>query len=744
MMRFKYLLFIVPISIAFFFIIPSREDMLYPSDFCSFEICARDGTVLREVLSSDYKTSVWIPIEEISPWMIKATIIREDKRFFIHSGVDILAMTRALYDNIRHQKIISGGSTITMQVAKMALNFKNRNIITKFVEIIYALKIDLHLSKKEILGIYLNRAPYGNQTYGAEAASRFYFRKPAHQLSLNESCILSVIPNAPTRLNPYVYPERVIGEKTDVLEILLKNGFVDSLNFELAMKESMRLVQKHINFEAPHFVDYILQKIEKKKIKNLSRIITSIDKDLQKDLGKLLYTTLESLKKYHVGQGALIVMDVERGEILAMVGSRDYFDASEGQVNGCLALRQPGSSIKPFLYVLALASGIAPSYILPDTLIEFHLTDGTIFAPRNYGHRYHGPTRFREALASSFNVPAVYLLEQLGTQRFYNFLHELGFERLNKEANFYGLSLSLGAGEVSLLEMANAYSSLARHGLLDTPKSILKIFETDGQDIAVEGVEQKRVFSREAAYIITHILSDNASRIKAFGEDNPLNLPFPCAAKTGTSKDYRDNWCIGFTSNYVVAVWVGNFDGSPMQGVSGISGAAPLFRDIMIELHRDQYPIQFEQPSALNRIKICAQSGKIASNICSRVIEEIFIPGTEPAESCAEDFSHLDHYSPPSGIALDDKKEIEIVSPSDGDIFKVDPQVSYSSQGITFKVRTNVEVDEIIFKLDDKTLCKRTYPFEYLWIPTTGEHNLEVIALDGGNQKIDKVIFTVY
>ncbi|UCG93068.1 MAG: hypothetical protein JSV97_05020 [candidate division WOR-3 bacterium] len=373
--------------------------------------------------------------------------------------------------------------------------------------------------------------------------------------------------------------------------------------------------------------------------------------------------------------------------------------------------------------------------------------DGTLFAPRNYGERYHGPTRLREALASSFNVPAVYLLDKLGVERFHDFLKELRFTSLNQSSNFYGLSLSLGAGEVTLLEMVNGYRAMARAGFLEQERVISQAYDIHGRKIHEHREEPERVFSREVAYIITDILSDNASRVKSFGEDNPLNLPFACAAKTGTSKDYRDNWCVGFTKNYVVGVWVGNFDGSPMEGVSGISGAAPLFRDIMIELYKNQYPPVFEEPYSLLHLDICAKSGKIAKHSCTRVIEEIFMPGTEPAESCDAHHSRTAYNNTDYGsLALisDDIKGIEIVNPSNGDIFKLDPQVSYASQGIKFKVYVVDDIDEVVFRLNDKILCRTHHPFEYLWVPIPGEHKLEVITGGDGEKKQDEIYFTVY
>lgn len=749
-LRLKKFLFWVlfPCALIVFFAIPPSKTRLYPK-FASCQICDRNGKLLRDILSKDYKTSSWVNLAEISPPMKEATILREDKRFYSHFGIDPISLGRAIFDNIKHRRIVSGGSTITMQVAKMALNLKNRNFFTKILEMIYALKLEIHLSKKEILEIYLNRTPYGNQNYGIEAAANFYFRKSCRQLSLGESCILASIPKSPLKLNPYRNPAAVLQEKNKILKSLLTRHFIDSLNYGCALKESLNIVPGSFNFETPHFVDYIVQKINGLG-KNLpKRIITSLDLDLQHNLEPMLITTLKSLKGYNVNQGAVLVMDTKTGEVLAMVGSKDYFDEEEGQVNGCIALRQPGSSIKPFLYALALESGIPASYVLPDTLLEFQLWDGTKFAPRNYGDKYHGPTRAREALASSFNIPTVYLLEQLGVERFHNLLKELNFTSLSKDASFYGLSLGLGAGEVSLLEMVNGYRSIVREGIWEGERSVLNIK-------GVSNPNSKRVFSKEAAYIITNILSDNSSRIKSFGEDSPLNLPFPCASKTGTTKDFRDNWCIGFTGKYVVGVWVGNFDGSPMEGVAGISGAAPLFRDIMIELHRKGYPPKFEEPASLVHEKVCAKTGKLATAYCPDVIEEIFINGTEPKQSCDIDcsrivavgFSRRDtvrrNLKVASIISHHNENGFEIINPADGDIYKIDPQVSSSAQAISFRVSEDETISEVIFKLDGKIIGQRKYPFEYWWRPTPGEHKLEVIGESKTSQKFDQVSFRVF
>ena len=621
------------LALVAFSILPVNRARLYPGDFNSIQICDRNGELLREILSHDYKTSVWVPLEQISPWMIMATLIREDKRFLFHHGVDIVALVRAAFNNVRAGRVVSGGSTITMQVAKTALQLRKRTLINKIIEMIYALKLELHLSKQEIMEIYLNQIPYGNQTYGIEAAARLYFEKNANQLSLGESSALALVPKAPSLLNPYVAQRLLADMRRDVLTRMYRAGLVNEIECRIAMEEPLLLVDEKLNFEAPHFVDYVLSQLGEGK-DNAVRIVTTLDLSLQKNLQRLLSTTLESMKDYHVTQGAMIVMNVNTGEILAMVGSRDYFDGVEGQVNGCISPRQPGSSIKPFLYALAIQSGMRLSDILPDTLVEFRLRDGTIFAPRNYGHQYHGPTRIREALASSFNVPAVFLIQQLGVHRFYALLKRLGFSGLDKEAAHYGLALSLGVAETTLLELVNAYRVFAMNGNITEAQTLRARYDQQVRKIQLTKQAPQRVFSRDVAYLVTDMLSDNAARFKAFDIDNALHLPFACAVKTGTSKDYRDNWCVGYTNKYAVGVWVGNFTGAPMQGVSGISGAAPLFRSVMLELHRDDDPGIFRCPETLVHQCICAHSGKIARSECTNLIEEAFIAGSEPMDTC--------------------------------------------------------------------------------------------------------------
>ncbi|MGQ9535378.1 MAG: penicillin-binding protein 1C [bacterium] len=725
-------------GIFLFFIIPIKRSFLYP-EFSSFKITDRNGIILREVLSQDSKTSVWKEIRDISPDMIKATIVKEDKRFFLHNGVDLIAAFRAIYENLRYGRVESGGSTITMQVAKIILNHKKRTIFNKIIECLYALKLELYLNKTQILEIYLNRIPYGNQTYGLEAASQLYFQKSSRQLSLGECCILCALPKSPGVLNPFEKSDRLISEKSKILGKLLKEKMIDSLMYDCSIKESQQIKRQNFIFRAPHFVDFVLMQ----KIRKNSTITSTIDYCLQEKLEKMLFTSIKSLRKYNVNQGAIIVMDTRTGEVLAMVGSKDYFEKQEGQVNGCIALRQPGSSLKPFLYILSLENGFPMSYLMNDTILEFKLPDGTIFAPRNYSNKYHRLVRAREALGSSFNVPAVYLLEKIGVENFYSFLTKLHFTSLFKNPNFYGLSLSLGAAEVKLIELVNGYRTIANKGIW-TPYRIIKDEKHD--------IKGERVFSEEAAYIITSVLADNSSRIKAFGDDSPLNLPFPCAVKTGTTKNFKDNWCVGFTEKYTVGVWVGNFDNSPMNGVSGISGAAPLFRDIMIELHKDEYPKNFQEPKTLVHANICARSGMIAGKNCP-VIEEIFIPGTEPKDTCiyCGDWlhSHIAGNISVDTVRLrqivpdqDNTNEFHILHPQNGDIFKIDPQIPIRNQSIAIRINTGNSIKSYALYLNGKLLCEDSP--NYLWQPAPGKYELRAIGKGESKLYEQRILFTVY
>ncbi|MCD6471742.1 penicillin-binding protein 1C [Candidatus Aerophobetes bacterium] len=615
--------------------IPFPRKVLEPASIVSLRILDRNGYLLREVLSDEEGRGRWISFQEISKNIISATLAAEDSRFYEHSGIDIRAISRAIIQNIRARRVISGGSTLSQQVIKNIYHFP-RNWFWKIVEIWYAVRLETSLSKDEIITQYLNRIPYGNQTFGVNAASRFYFDKPPSHLSLAEAAFLAGLPRGPSIYNPYRHFLRAQKRQREVLQRMLNKGMITQEEYKRAFKEPLNLVAPEIAFRAPHFCDFVLSKIPSKKRQNISLIRTTLDFQLQKDVEAILKNYVKSLKKWDVTNAAALIMDNKRGEVLSFVGSADFFNSSHsGQVDGVVSLRQPGSALKPFTYALALEQRMTPATLIAD--VEIHIQTKEIdYVPRNYDGKFHGLVRLREALACSYNVPAIKVLEKIGVESLLHRLKELGFKSLNKRADYYGLGLTLGDGEVTLLELTRAYSTLARGGVFKKERTLLEIKDNQKRTKTFSEYHSIRVFSPQVSYIITNILADRDARIPAFGENSCLSLPFSCAVKTGTSGNFRDNWTIGYTPYYTVGVWVGNFDGKPMRNVSGVSGAGPLFRDIMLLLEkRDKgRNFNFTIPEGLTEVYICPQSGMLVSSSCPGKIKEIFIKGTEPKEVC--------------------------------------------------------------------------------------------------------------
>ncbi len=648
--------------------IPLEKSLFEPERIASLRIFDKHGTLLREVLSSEEGRGRWCSLKEISPNVINAVIATEDSRFFHHPGVDPMALARATWQNIRARRVVSGGSTISMQVIRNIYHplrgrRPERTFSQKLWEAWYALRLERMLSKEEVLLQYLNRVPFGNQTFGIDAAARLYFAKPGAQLSIAEAAFLAAIPNSPTMNDPYRHFNHVSERQRYVLSRMKEKGFISEEERERAEHEPLVILPRTAQFKAPHFTTMILSQLSKEEKLGYLEIHTTLDYNVQKTVELLSQSHLARLKRHNVGNGAVVVIDNRAHELVALVGSKDFFDStSDGQVNGALALRQPGSTLKPFTYGLALENGATAADLLAD--IPREAGDESIdFLPENYDKKYHGPVRMRTALACSYNVPAVRTVEQFGEEVLLQKLHAAGFESLKEPSSFYGVGLTLGNGEVTLLELCNAYSSLANGGewssirFVDSvkgiggfkvqgsrfgvcPKGLLRrgsAFEMDSSQFTIPNV-----FSPQVAYILTDILSDAQARAPAFGVNSSLNLPFPCAAKTGTSKDYKDNWTVGYTPQYTVAVWVGNFNAKPMKMVSGITGAAPLFRDIMLLLHSssarspsDNTPaLQFSKPEGIAGANICPRSGMVVGESCPGEIHEYFIQGSEPKEVC--------------------------------------------------------------------------------------------------------------
>lgn len=751
--------------------LPLPSSRLSPSRFESLFLVDRHGALLREVLSSNEGRSRWLALEQVSPWVTKSLLQIEDRNFYHHRGLDAFALMRAAHQNFTNKKIISGGSTLTQQLARQIYQLPPQPF-GKAAEMWLALRLERSLSKQEILTQYLNRAPFGNQCFGIAAASRLYFNKPAAHLTLAESAYLAGLPQAPSAYDPFRHPRRARARQQRVLLALWRNGVIDSLQFVAASEESLRVAQRPKNFLAPHACDLARELLAEERFTSTSTIRLTLDLAIQRNVEKILSGNLQLLARANVTNGAVLVLDNRTGDVLALAGSGDYFDAEhDGQVNGALALRQPGSALKPFTYGLALERDYTAASILPDIPTNAPIfAGGGDFTPTNYDGRFHGPVRLRTALACSYNIPVVRVLEPMGAELLLQRLQRAGFVSLKQNAQHYGLGLTLGNGEVSLLELTRAYLGLANAGRVKN----LWLF-ADERMPPLAPVEEEEIFSTEISFILGDILRDDAARAPAFGEGSVLDLPFACAVKTGTTKDFRDNWCAGFTSDYTVGVWLGNFDGSAMKKISGVAGAGPIFREVMLMLHRDFEPLPQARPQSLIKAAICTASGMRPNPFCPNQMQEIFpahkTPSTTsdwhrtiaaPALASAQPSAQTLRprvalfypalYQPwakaegiPQPLLLSTAMEtrsnqqsapstqppatsLTITFPDEGDIFKIDPILRQEFQTLLLECVAEERIQQVTWLVDGEILKTVARPFRVRWQLRKGEHVLEARA----------------
>ncbi|NNE90882.1 MAG: penicillin-binding protein 1C [Verrucomicrobiales bacterium] len=599
------LLYIVP----WFFEMPTG---LQEGPLTGLEFTDRDGKPLRRLLADDLRIDRPATIDEIPKRLIDATLAAEDSRFFSHNGIDYIGTIRAVRDAILHRKFVSGASTVTQQLVKITSPPRERELKTKAIEAFTARRIEMSWSKDEILAAYMNRLPYGNQLHGCRAAARGYFGKPLADLSIAESAFLAGLPNKPTRLNPYRNFQGARGRQVWILNRLLTEGWITEEEFLVALDEKIVLQPRSSQvFHAPHFLELILeQKVPQTASFDFPdhTVQTTLDLDLQKFVEATIHEQLSQLGDDEDGasdafQGAVVVIENATGDVLALAGSRDFFNSPGGQINGAWRPRSAGSTLKPFTYLLALEYGFTAASVIPDLPVEYITATGS-YRPVNYNRRFHGPVSLRYALANSLNVPAVRTLDEIGgAEKLHTILtRDLGLTGLSPEASHYGLGLTIGNAEVRLLELANAYAALARLGQF-RPVNLIKTKQQGS-------FGEPTLLDRSACWLIADILSDNAARADSFGFDSPLRLPFRAACKTGTSTDYRDNWTLGFTPEFTVGVWVGRFDNAPLQNVSGISGAGPIFQEVMTRVHRDTPATWYEKPDSIVEVEIDRLNGK--------------------------------------------------------------------------------------------------------------------------------------
>lgn len=598
----------------------------------STRILDRDGRLLRHARAGDGTWRMRANLDELGPKLPAALLAAEDRRFYLHPGVDPISIVRAAGQLVLHRRIISGASTLTQQLARTLVP-RPRTFAGKIREMALALRIEASLSKRQILEEYLSRVVFGPSVHGVEAASRALFDKPVHELSLAEAALLAGMPQSPTFHDPRRHRERAQRRRDWILRRMADTRQASQEEIERALREPITLTRWRPQPLAPHLIEAILSGPFSPG--PAETITTTIDPNLQRVAEEATRRTVEQLSSNQVTAASVIVLDNTSGEVLAYVGSPSINNAHDlGANDGVLARRQPGSSLKPFVYGLALERlGWTPATLLPDVEISFPGAKGS-FQPRNYDGKFHGPVRLREALASSLNVPAIWTASQLGPDLVLERLHALGFRSLDQSPEHYGVAIALGDGEVSLLELAQAYATLARGGLAIAPRFIRKFRTSDGVEQEALSARPARIIDEAQAAVITDILSDPKARMGAFGSDTVLDFPFPVAAKTGTSKGFRDNITAGYTREVTVAVWVGNFDGHPMQAISGITGAGPLFHEVMAAAmnHRTPSPLHTTRTETQ---AICPLSGALAGPDCPHSLEERFLPGHPPTERCA-------------------------------------------------------------------------------------------------------------
>ncbi len=672
-----FLLFFIYFFI--FYKLPSPSSLKnFTATPLSTHILDRNGRLLYQLYQKQKRTP--IKIKDLPVYVAQASISIEDKNFYQHNGISIFGgMIRAIKDTLLRQQL-QGGSTITQQLVKSALLTPERTIQRKIREIVLALWTEKIFSKNEILELYLNQIPYGGAIYGVEEASQRFFGKQAKKLTLEEAAFLAGLPQAPSQYSPYNDPGLAVKRRNEVLKAMLEQKYIDKNAYEKAISSKLAVKPFEEKIKAPHFVFYIKNLLEQKyTTKEIEegglKITTALDLNIQEETEKILKEELEKVKELDVSNGAVLVTRPPTGEILAMLGSVDYFASPSGTFNVTTAERQPGSSIKPINYAIGIDRKlVTAATIFIDSPTCF--TGGGQpkgYCPVNYDGKFHGPQALRFSLGNSYNIPAVKMLALNGVENFVASASAFGINSFKDPKN-YGLSLTLGGGEVKMTEMATAFSSLANRGVVKELNPILKIEDKFGKilykfespnfvaDIkkpinypSFFSIGGKKPLSEETSFIISHILLDDNARSAVFGVGSLLTVPGRAVSvKTGTTDDKRDNWTIGYTPNFMTTVWVGNNDNTPMNPylASGITGAAPIWNRIMRVLLKNQPDLWPIRPETVIGRQVCWDSGDLmvkkddGTESCSPRFE-YFIKGTEPKEP------HILKMAVPVG--LDDK-----------------------------------------------------------------------------------------
>lgn len=651
-----FIVLVIGVIVFFATQIPSPEQLQSRSVAQSTKIYDRDGELLYDIFQDQNRTP--IKLEEIPDNVKKATIAIEDKDFYNHGGFSVVGYSRAAFNLITKREIEGGGSTLTQQLVKNALLTSDQSWIRKIKELILSIQVERAYTKDQILEMYLNEIPYGGTAYGIEAASNLYFGKHAKELSLAEASLLAGLPQLPSVYSPYgTRPELAPVRQAEVLRRMVEDGYITKEEAEAAKNQQLtyRTAKNEIGFKAPHFVLYVKQKLieqygDKMVEQGGLRVVTTLDYKLQEEAQKIVNDEVSKLDRYDVGNGAAVVLDPKTGQILTMVGSKDYFGVSEpegcisgkncvfeGNYNVTINARQPGSATKPITYAVGLQKGYTAATPIMDVKTDFPGgSENPVYQPVNYDGQFHGPTQVRYALGNSFNIPAVKMLAMVGVKNNLDLGYRMGittWEPTAAAVSNAGLSLTLGGREVHLLDLTSAFGVFANQGRKLDPVSILKVTDANGKTLyEYKDIQGTNVLDPGIAFIISNILSDNGARAQAFGTNSILNVPGKTVSvKTGTTDQKRDNWTVGYTPSIVTGVWVGNNDNSVMNPsiASGVTGASPIWQKIMIAALRDKPNEVPQQPDNVSYIDIDGLMGGQPKE-GSPTRKEYFIKGTEP------------------------------------------------------------------------------------------------------------------
>ena len=790
-----------------FWDLPSIDSLPAHLNTPSLRITDRDGRPLYEILPEAGGRHAVLSSENIPTCMKDATIATEDKNFYQNSGVDAEGILRALWINLKGGETIAGGSTVTQQVARNLLlqdELGQRSLRRKLREVVLAWQMTRKLSKDEILALYLNQVNYGGLSYGVEAAAQTYFGKPAANLLLPECALLAGLPQAPGIYNPFTNPDLAKKRQVIVLGLMEAQGYITHVERLEAESAPLSYNPSPYPIEAPHFVWAVKSQLDslfasgELDLTQSLVVRTTLDLSAQHLAEDVIRRRIVEFKlkeqggiSHNVNNAALVAMNPHTGEVLALVGSADYFNASIfGALDMATSPRQTGSAFKPIIYALALDPTRAHPWTAATSILDVSTTflthDGTPYTPKNYDSREHGPVSVRQALASSLNVPAVKTLDQVGIEDTLTLASRLGITSLGQPQS-YDLSLALGGGEISLLELSTAYGALANQGSYTGHSLILDIHDADGNLVFTQAkTPPLQIFDPRVAWLISDILSDDRARTLSFGQNSLLKLDRTTAVKTGTTTNFHDNWTIGYTPDLLVGVWVGNSNYEAMHNVTGLTGAAPIWHDTMRALLQGGSDQPFIRPDGMTQLEVCDLSGLLPTPACSHTRTEWFIPGTTPTQpdtfyrqiwvdpltnTLATDSTPPERrqsltvldlpveaqaWARSQGLPLlaDYSREasstqagdLVLVSPRPNTTYRLTPNLDPSAQQLLLEALAGQGMSQITFWVDGNLLTSVSEsPFQAWWPLIVGTHQLwaQGVNASGETVRSDTVTITV-